>query len=157
MMKDKKLLEKQLEECQKMCEEYLNGWKRAQADFVNYKKEEGKRAERITEVAQEELLRELLPILDTFDIAEESISEEMRNDQSVHGILQTKKQLLDFLKQYNIVPLEVVGTSFDPLLHEAVEMIATDEEEEGIILEEVQKGYMINERVLRPAKVKIVQ
>lgn len=158
-------LKKQLEECQKIKDEYLAGWQRERADFLNYKKEEMERIERILRYANEELILKFLPILDNFDIIEKNLSENLKNNEEVKGILQIKSQILDFLKSQGIEEIKSVGESFDPNLHEVVEEVEIKNNDltdlslkkSGIIIEEVQKGYKINGRLLRSAKVKVVK
>ena len=108
-----------LEECQKKAEEYLNGWKRERADFLNYKKEEMERIGQLVKYANEEIILKLLPILDNFYLAEKHPS--TGSGQALHeGFLQIKKQVEDFLKKEGIEPIEVLGKEFDPNLMESV-------------------------------------
>ena len=159
--KGKKLSE--LEECQKLKEEYLAGWQRARADLLNYKKEEMERIGDILKYANMDSILKILPILDNFEIAENKLPEDLKNDESVKGILQIKNQILDFLKLQGVEEVKTAGEKFDPNLHEVVEEIEakdngstnSPQEKPGIIVEEIQKGYKINGRLLRPAKVKI--
>jgi len=150
-------LKKKLEESEKLKQEYLAGWQRARADFLNYKKEELKRVGNLVKVATENLILELLPILDNFDIAEKNLSKEKREDPNIKGFLQIKKQILDFLKKQGVEEIKTVGEKLNLQFHEVVEEVDTDEVETGYIIEEVQKGYEINGRVLRPAKVKVAK
>src|SRR3990167_7911003 len=89
-------LQKELEETKAKCEEYLNGWKRERADFLNYKKEEMERIGQLVKYANEEIILKLLPILDNFYLAEKHIKD--LPAQAGEGVLQIKKQLEDFLK-----------------------------------------------------------
>jgi molecular chaperone GrpE len=148
-------LRKKLAEYQKKRDEYLAGWQRARADFLNYKKEEIERIGEILKYDEEELILKILPILDNFNLVEKKLSEELKNDESVKGVLQIKAQILDFLKNQGVEEIEAVGKKFDPNFHEAVEELELKDKESGIIIEEVQKGYTIHGRILRPAKVKV--
>lgn len=148
-------IKKKLEECEKLKNEYLAGWQRARADLINYKKEELERVGNLIKYASEGLILELLPILDNFEVAEKKLPENLKNDENVKGLLLIKKQFQDFLKKQGVEEIKSVGEKFDPSLHEVVEEIETDEKETGIIIEEIQKGYKINGRLLRPAKVKV--
>jgi molecular chaperone GrpE len=150
-------LKKKLEETEKLKNEYLAGWQRARADLINYKKEEMERVGGFIKVAQEGLIFEFLPILDNFDVAERKIPEELKDNENVKGLLQIKQQILDFLKKKGIEEIKSVGEKFNPVYHEVVEEVDTDQFETGTIVEEVQKGYKINGRVLRPAKVKVAK
>ena len=161
-------VKKQLEECQRLKDEYLQGWQRARADFLNYKKEEMERIAGFMAYANEELILKILPILDNFEIVEKKLPENLKNEENVKGILQVKIQLQDFLKNQGIEEIKKAGEKFDPNLHEAVEEVEEIEPsfakasegkdiKSGIIVEEIQKGYKINGRLLRPAKVKVVK
>ena len=147
-------LKKKLEECGKKKEEYLAGWQRAKADFLNYKKEERERTEETLKYAGEILSLNLLPILDNFDFASKNLPKNLMEDENVKGILQIRKQILDFLKTQGVEEIEAKpGGKFDPSFQEAVE--TAEGKEAGTILEEIKKGYTINGKVLRPAKVKV--
>ena len=132
---------KETEELQKKCEEYLNGWKRERADFLNYKKEEMERIGQLIKYANEEIILKLLPVLDNLCLAAKHIKDE--------GILQIKKQLEDFLAKEGIEAIETVGKEFDPGTMEAIDG------EGDTVAEEVQRGYTLHGKVIRPAKVKI--
>jgi len=144
--------DKKLEQCEKQKEEYLAGWQRARADFLNYKKEEMERISGLIVYAHEEILIKLLPILDDFDRAEK----EIKDEASLKGVNQIKNQLQDLLKSYGIEEMKSLGQKFDPNFHEAVEQVE-GKGEFGIIIEEIQKGYLIQGRVLRVAKVKVAK
>ena len=154
---DPKDLQKKIEECEKLKSEYLAGWQRARADFLNYKKEEMERVEELIGYAKEEWLLKILPILDNFDLIEKKLPENLKNNENVKGALQVKTQIRDFLKQEGIGEIKTLGEKFDPNFHEVVEEVETKDKKSGIIIEEVQKGYKINGRLLRPAKVKITK
>ena len=148
-------LKKQLLECQKQKEEYLAGWQRARADFLNHKKEEMERVSGLLVYAQEELILKLLSVLDNFDVAEKKLPEDLKKDENVKGLLLIKNQLLDFMKGLGLEEIKSIGEKFDANLHEAVGETETEEKDSGVIFEEIQKGYTIQGRVLRPARVKI--
>ena len=145
-----------LEECQKQRDEYLAGWQRARADLLNYKKEEMERFEQVLKFAGEEFVLKVLPILDNFNLIEKKLPEDLREEENIKGILQLKKQIEDFLKSQGVEEMKC-GEKFDPNFQEAVEMIEKEDMESGTILEEIQKGYTINGRILRPAKVKVIK
>lgn len=148
-------LQKKIDECEKIKNEYLAGWQRARADLLNYKKEEMERVGELLKYANEGLILKILPILDNFEIAEKNLPENLKSDENVKGLLLIKNQLKDFLKQNGVEEIETLEKKFDPVFCEVIEEIETNEKEAGIVLEEIQKGYKINGRVLRPAKVKI--
>jgi len=167
-------IRQELENCQKKSEEYLAGWKLARADFLNYKKEEMERIGELLKYAGEEFILKILPILDNFDLAArqnlpENLSEQEKNKEIISGFLQIRKQLQDFLKNQGVEEMKSIGEKFDPKFHEVVEEVPASAEasarqgkddgkiESGVIIEEVQKGYKINGRLLRPAKVRVAK
>lgn len=150
-------LERKLSECEKQKEEYLTGWKLARADFMNYKKEEMVRIEGLLKYAKGNLILKILPILDNFDLAEKKLPENLKNNVNTKGILQIKTQFLNFLKNQGVEEIKSIGEKFNPNLHEVVEEIEKKDKESGIIIEEVQKGYKFQGRVIRPAKVKVAK
>ncbi|MDD4074349.1 MAG: nucleotide exchange factor GrpE [Candidatus Pacebacteria bacterium] len=134
-------------------EEYFLGWQREKADFLNYKNNEFERLKGTLSIAKESLFEELIPVLDSFLLAEKSIPEEEKKGNNVKGLLLIKKQLEDALKGLGLEEILSVGQKFDPALHEAIEEIEGGEP--GIVIEESQKGYIFQEKVIRTAKVKI--
>ncbi|MEK7562720.1 MAG: nucleotide exchange factor GrpE [Patescibacteria group bacterium] len=148
---DKKLeeLQKYLDDAKAKCEEYLNGWKRERADFLNYKKEEMERISQLVKYANEEIILKIIPILDNLCLAAQHISDP--------GILQIKKQLEDFLVKEGIEPIRTMGESFNPEFMEVVEEVQDNSglKEIGIVIEEIQRGYIMHDKLIRPAKVKI--
>jgi len=148
-------LKKALEKCQKEKEEFLAGWQRERANFLNYKKEETERFKDIVKYANEEFILKILPILDNFEKAEKEIPEDMKENQYLKGLLQIKIQLLDFLKNQGLKEIQSLGKKFDPNFHEVVEEVEVKDKESGVVIEEVQKGYILEDKVLRPAKVKV--
>ncbi|MDP2664144.1 MAG: nucleotide exchange factor GrpE [bacterium] len=150
-------LARELEECQKKKDEYLSGWQRARADFINHKKEELERMESIIKFANEELVLKMLPVLDNFCLVEKEIPEDLKENDCIKGILQLKIQILDFLKQEGVEEIKAEGEKFDPNFMEAAEMVEAEDMDSGMVAEEIQKGYTLNCKVIRPAKVKVVK
>ena len=134
------------EECEKKASEYLAGWQRARADFLNYKKEEMERIGEFLKYASEEFVLKIIPVLDNFEMAEKNLSEDIKNSENIKGILQIKKQLEDFLKNQGVEEIKTAGEKFDLNFMEAVQNA-----------EEERKGYKINGRLLRPAKVRVTK
>ena len=155
--KEKSGGQKKIEELEKQNKEYLNGWKRERADFLNYKKEEMERIRELMEYANEELIIKFLPILDNLEIAEKKLPENLKQDENVKGILQIKKQILDFLKSQGVEEIKTIGEKFNPNFHEVAEGVELKDKESGNIIEEIQKGYLLQGRVIRPARVKIAK
>jgi molecular chaperone GrpE len=150
-------LKKELEQCIKERDENLAGWQRAKADFLNYKKEQTKTLEEFLKFANLDLIIKLLPILNNFDLIEKKLSEELKKNENIKGILQLKIQILDFLKGQELKEIKTVGEKFDPNFHEAIETQEIEGQESDIIIEEIQKGYILHHKVIQPAKVKITK
>ncbi len=146
----------ELQKCQNEREEYLNGWKRAVADFANYKKDEAKRRAEIIKFANEEIISDFLPILDSFDLALAVSPSSESENQIKKGIAMIKMQLMESLKKYGLEEISPHGKKFDPACHEAVAETDYDKES-GTIVEIVSKGYILNNKVIRAAKVKVAK
>jgi molecular chaperone GrpE len=145
-------LTEELETAKAKCEEYLNGWKRERADFLNHKKEEMERIGIIIKYANEELILKILPILDNLCLATSHIKDE--------GVLQIKKQMEDFLKKEGIEHIEVLGNPFDPNTMEAVGDVPTSAPSSDgatTAVVEIQRGYTMHGKLLRPAKVRVTK
>lgn len=152
--KEKKDLEKQQPQ-EKTIEEELHeavsGWKRARADYENLKKRSAEERVQLISSANNALILELLPILDNFNSAFDSLPEGEENNWIV-GFEFIKKQLEDLLEQHGVKEIECVGQKLDPAFHEAVDK-QQSEEETDVILKVQRKGYQKNDSVLRPAQV----
>lgn len=148
-----KRLKRDLERCRKEKEEYLAGWQRSRADFINYQRAREAETESTANSREQKVLKELLIIMDHF---EQAFASGPPNLLWVSGISQIRDACRDILNRYGVEPIEVVGKTFDPKFYEAVEMVGTQKEsEDGMVVEEVQKGYTRGEEIIRPAKVKV--
>ena len=139
-------------------EEYLNGWKRERADFLNYKKDEMERIGQLAKYANTEIILKIIPILDNIYLAESHVPEELKNNNWIDGFSQIKNQLCDFLSKEGIEAIETVGKPFDPNTMESVgeaEIATSDIAKSGTVVKEVQRGYTLYGKIIRPAKVKI--
>ncbi len=151
----------ELEECKKKCDEYLNNWKRAAADMANYKKDEMERTAFLGQYIKENMILKMLPILDNIALAEKQLPLKLKKGeegtpQSIEwtkGFLQIQNQITEFLKKEGIEEIKSVGEKFNPNIMEVVEEVEGGES--GMVAEELQKGYKMQDKVLRPAKVKI--
>lgn len=143
--------------CQKQAEEYLNGWKRAKADLINYKKRQEEIAGEFIKFANEDLIFEFLPILDNFTLAAQHLPKELKNSEWVKGIFQIKNQLENLLTARGVEEIKSAGEKFNPEFHEAIEEIKSSDKKTGMIVEEIQKGYKLNGKVIRAAKVKVAK
>ena len=139
---------------QTKADEYLAGWQRAKADFMNYKKRQEETMADFKKYVKESSILEILLILDNFNEALKYIPQDNRKSEWIQGILNIKKQFDTLLKQYGAKEIKTVGEKFNPEFHEAVEVIESDKET-GIVIEEGQKGYTLNGKVIRAAKVKV--
>ncbi len=140
-------LKKALAEQEKLAEERLNHLKYLQADFDNYRKHFEKEKEHIIQLANESLIKELLMIYEDLERA-------VQHDQHKDGLLLVQKNLWKILEKHGVKVIESIGKQVDPHLHEVVMKVPSDQEE-GIIVEEVQRGFMLKSKVIRPAQVKV--
>lgn len=148
--KEKKLikLKRELEACRKEKEEYLSGWQRAKADFINYKKDEEKQKESFVKFVGFGILKELLDVADSLEKAAAQSPDD--------GIRNIYAQLDSFFKKFEVSKIAADGLIFDPVKHEAVaEEAVPNQDMDNKIIEEMQAGYMMHDRVLRPARVKV--
>jgi len=154
--KDNDELKKKLEACEKERDEYLNGWKRAKADFINAQKDEAKRFEEILKFGQTELIKELITTLDSFDLAIAALEKDgTATKEAAKGLYLIRSQIEDVLKKRGLERMVIkVGQLFDPSLQEAIGEIESDQPA-GTIIEEIERGYLLHGRVIRPARVKI--
>jgi molecular chaperone GrpE len=153
--KEDKLPDSELEKTKKERDEYLAGWQRAKADFLNYQKNEKTRLEEFLKFCEAGLIGDLLPVLDSFDLALAQIGE--TSDPKFKGFFLIKSQMEEILKKRGLEPIKSLGEKFNPELHEAVASVDDKIKESQTIVEETQKGYALNGRTLRAAKVKIIK
>jgi molecular chaperone GrpE len=133
---------------------------RAQAEFDNARKRAAREQQDYRDYAQSDTIKALLPIMDSFERAlQANLSEEESSEKSEfrNGIELIYKQLQDALFKLGVRPIAAKGRPFDPRLHEAIEMVDTAETDDQHVLEELQRGYKLKERLLRPAMVKVAR
>jgi molecular chaperone GrpE len=129
---------------------------RRQAEFENYRKRIDRERAEVYQRARAEVLLELLPVLDNFERALASLEKSEGDAASLrHGVELIHRQFKDALTKLGLQPVEAVGQTFDPHLHEAVTIEPTDEHEENTVIEEFERGYKLGDKLLRPAKVKV--
>ncbi len=148
--------EEALESAKKEAEENLAGWQRAKADFLNFKKDQEKAMADFKKYANEDMVLALLPTVDSFELATRHLPEDLKDSDWVKGIMCIKGMFENFLRDAGVVEIKAVGEKFDPRLHEAV-ADAESEEEEGTVVEEIQRGYEMGGKVIRAAKVKVAR
>ena len=150
----KKNQSKNIVELETKIAELTSGWQRTQADFINFKKQTTKERIRLFKSAGTDLIDQLLPILDHFQLAARHLPKELENNNWAQGIKQIEKQFENILAENGLQRIKSVGEEFNPELHEAVEEIES-EKPAGIIVEEILSGYKFAAEILRPAKVKV--
>lgn len=143
-----------IKELESKVAELTAGWQRAQADFVNFRKQSAEERAKISKNANSELIYELLPVLDNFQLAAKHVPENLESDNWVQGVRQIERQLESSLFSAGLTKIESIGQEFDPMIHEAVEQVES-EKPNGEITDEISSGYKYNDEVLRPAKVKV--
>jgi len=150
-------IKRELKECQSSKQEYLDGWQRSKADFINFKKRSEESKKELLQYASENIITEIIPTLDNFEQAMknksvwESVDENWRK-----GIEMIYFQLVDVLKRNGVTEIESLGKNFDPKIHESLETIEVENEKDNDkILEVIQKGYQIGGRVIRHPNVKV--
>jgi len=143
-------LEEALAEAKQKVEQYLANWQRTQADFVNYKRRSEQEREEIGKFANNQLILSLLPVLDDLERAFESITPQVARFKWVEGIRLIERKLQSALEAQGLSQIKALGEPFDPNLHEAT---MHSKGEEGMVVQELQKGYMLHDRVIRPSIV----
>lgn len=149
------VLKQKIEELEKEKNEFLDNLKRARADLINYKKNEAERFEEFSKFSLSVLIKELIEVLDSFDLGIAMTKEE---DSGYKGLVLIRTKLYDILKKFGLEEIKVVkGEVFNPNYHEAVLEVDDKDLPAGSIFDVLEKGYLLNSRVIRPAKVKVVK
>lgn len=151
-----KALRENLKKCNVEKLEYLTGWQRARADYINAKKNEEKTRQEILNYQSEKIFKEFVEIMDIFDEVFKNSEYENVQENFRQGIAAVYNKLIKLFEHHGVSSFNSAGQNFDPEKHEALAAEETDDKEkDNIVLEEFQKGYNINNKVLRPAKVKV--
>jgi molecular chaperone GrpE len=150
-------LRQELEEHKAKAAEYLDGWQRARAEFANYKKRIGKEQEDMVKSANGAFITKLLPVMDDFERAFQTLPLELMGMTWLEGIVLIQRKLQMLLELEGVTVIETEGQMFDPTLHQAVTHEESEEHEEGQIIGEVQKGYRMGDKVLRPSLVRVAK
>jgi molecular chaperone GrpE len=148
-------LRAELEQAQAQAAEYLSGWQRARAEFANYKKRQEAEREELRRTSTQALLLKLLPVVDDFERALQTVPKESAGEGWLDGTKMILRKLQALLESEDVTPIEAAGQPFDPLWHEAILQEETDEHPDGYVIEEMQRGYRLGNRVLRPSMVKV--
>jgi len=140
---------------ERLAEENQNRYLRAQADFDNFRRRTLKEKEELAQYATAKLVGQLLPVLDNFQRALQTSGDAAQGDSFAKGVDMIYRQLFQVLESEGLKPMEPVGQPFDPEHHQAIMQVETDEYEEGIVVEVMQPGYWLKDKVIRPAMVKV--
>ena len=147
-------LQKQLEEAEAKAAESLDGWQRTQAEFVNYKNRIQRDREMDYASMKGDIIKKMLPVLDDL---ERSLAHRPEGDSWADGMELIARKFQGVLDAEGVKRIEAAGQEFDPNFHEAISSEPSEEVESGHIIEVVQNGYMLGERVIRPAMVRVAQ
>jgi len=134
----------------KKAAEYLAAWQRAQADFINYKRRTEAERQEFNSFANATLVRAILPALDDLELALDHIPQEYAGTDWVQGVRLVERKFKTVLEGQGVKPILALGMQFDPNFHEALRQ---ETGEEGLVIGELQKGYMLHDKLLRPARV----
>ena len=153
-----KKLRERLKKCEEEKKEYLDGWQRMKADVVNNKKYEIERLKRVGDSAKESLLADIIPVLDSFDMAFKGEAWSKVDDVWQKGVEYIHTQFIQALENNGALAYGAIGDTFDPMLHDASEEKDTDnKEDDGKIISINRMGYKIGDRVVRPAQVVVAK
>lgn len=141
---------------QDRADEYFAKWQRTAADMANMRRRHEQERQEYTRQANATLMADLLPVLDSFDRALESVPRELHEQTWIDGILRVERQLRTVLERAGLQPIEAAGKPFDPTEHEALMHEASDQPEDTVT-GELQRGYKLYDRILRPAMVKVAK
>ncbi len=148
-------LKKKLEEAERKASENWDKYLRAVAEMENYKKRSAKERSDSAKFANENLLRDILPLVDSMDRALEHADTSADFEAFKKGLKLVQNQLLCCLEKYGVVKIEAVGKEFDPHVHEAMLQVEGQKHEDNKVVEEFEKGYLLHGRLLKPAKVSV--
>lgn len=130
---------------------------RLQADFANFKKRTATEKQQISEVVKMDVLQNILPVIDNFEralqVPQDSLSDELKS--FVDGYTMIYKQLMTVLEKEGVTKIDAVGKPFDPNYHQAVMRVPSDEYDNDVVVEVLQEGYLLGDKTLRPAMVKV--
>jgi len=148
-------VEKELELTDREAREYLDYLGRLKREFKSYKQRTLREEEKLKGSAAEKLIKELLPILDDFELAIDSAKKSKNFSRFAKGVKMIFNRTREVLKKQGVKPIKAKGEEFNPHLHEAMGMIDSQKYPDNLIVEEMRRGYILNDKVLRPAVVKV--
>lgn len=148
-----------LKQLKKEKEEYLTGWQKERAEFANYRKQEDERKAIFSEAMRERILTRFLSVIDSFNMAfANKEAWEKVDDNWRKGVEYIYSQMNGIFEEYGVKPVGEVGESFDPNIHQSIDVVETDKKElEHKVATVIQKGYKLGERIMRPARVNVYE
>lgn len=150
-------LQQELAETRSKVEEYLDGWQRSRAEFSNYRKRIERDASQTYQQATGSILRQFLGIADDLDLALKNRPHRGEGAAWANGIELIYRKLLTLMENEGVVPIQAEGAQFDPTFHEAALSEESSDHESGQVIEVLQKGYLLGDKVLRPARVRVAR
>ena len=148
-------LKKELMSEKEKAKDYLNRLMYLQADFDNYRKRVNKDHDEITRYGSQRLIVKLLPVVDELEYAVAVGRSQKEKKGFLDGIEMVLKKIYEILRSEGVSKIEAIGKSFDPSRHEAVEKVLKEKFKDGVVVDEIRKGYMFKERTIRPSLVKV--
>ncbi|GFP19518.1 molecular chaperone GrpE [Candidatus Hakubella thermalkaliphila] len=150
-----KKLEEKVKQLEAEIADYVDTLKRVQAQFENYKKRIKKEFDTFTQISTHKLVKQLLPVLDNLERALSSAESTDDKGKIIEGVKLIYHQFKEALEKEGLKTIDPAGDRFDPYFHEAIMQVESDEHEDNTVVEVFQKGYLINDHLLRPAIVKV--
>lgn len=155
LKQEMEVLRKELQEAKSQAEQLKDRWMRAAAELENFKKRSVRDREELLRQAQERVLREFLPVLDNLERALAHANNTEGTEGLLEGIQMIQRQFLSALERLGVTPMEVLHQAFDPGKHEAMMQVESEEYEPNTVVQELEKGYLWQDRLLRAAKVAV--
>ncbi|MDD5750047.1 MAG: nucleotide exchange factor GrpE [Candidatus Pacebacteria bacterium] len=155
--KEQEGIQIKLEEYAKLRDEYLAGWQRCKADFINFQKDEAERTAWLKKRLDRDWLLKILAFYDDLELAQNHLPDNLQDNEWIKANFMIYAKFLEELKKDGLEEIKALGEDFNPEFHEAIGETDSKEREPGTVAEVVQKGYLLNRELLRPAKVKIIK
>lgn len=146
-----------IDELQNQVDQFSDGWQRERAEFANYRKRAARDEEFHRQTSRIDILRKYLDVHDDIDLAIKNMPDHIKDDPWSNGIQLIQQKLANVLKSEGLEPITAEDNEFDPNVHEAISLEEHPEFESGKIIEIVQQGYKIGERVVRPSRVRVAK
>jgi molecular chaperone GrpE len=147
----------QLDAANAQAKQYMDGWQRERAEFANYKRRTERERAETYQNASADVIKVLLPIIDDFERAMLNVPADLAGNPWVSGVGMVGRKFDRLLENFNVTAVDPRGAIFDPSLHEAISMEDAPDSESGVVIETLQRGYLVGERVLRPALVRVAR